>query len=108
MLALSYLEPCATICSSCRPSSVPKEVFINPSCIHMKQRVHLHAPALASVIAPTRVCDCTFTRVKGGSHASDVLITHVSHACHSHGTRMSHASVNYVASELYCILRFHT
>ena len=35
---------------------------------------------LASSIAPTRVCDRTYTRVKRGSHASEVLVTRVSHA----------------------------
>ena len=92
MLALSYLEPSST---------ASKEVFINPSCVHTKQSVHVRAPAFASAIIPTHVCDRTYTRVKSGSHASEVLITHVSHAYHSCVTRVSYASVNYIASELY-------
>ena len=52
---------------------------------------HVRAPTLASAIGPTHVCDRTYTRVKSGSHASKVLIT-----------RVSHASVNYVASEYVC------
>ena len=53
---------------------------------------HVRAPTLASAIGPTHICDRTYTRVKSGSHVSKVLIT-----------RLSHASVNYVASELYCM-----
>ena len=69
--------------------------------MHTKQSVHVRAPAFASAIIPTHVCDRTYTRVKSGSHASEVLITHVSHAYHLCVTRVSHASVNYIASELY-------
>ena len=106
MLALSYLEPCTTVCSSCRPYSAPKEVFINPSCVHAKQCVRVCAPV--SVIAPTHVCDRTYMREKDGSHASEVLITHISHTCRTRVSITSPLSCTYllegVVQNVYALL----
>ena len=79
--------------------------FLHPFSIRFAFRLN------ANTIARKRNANGTLTLfwpllymcVKNGSHASEVLITCVSLVCHSCAICVSHASINYVASELYCI-----